>query len=339
MCQKYHANAVTNVHVRSAINKSGSSRAALSERYGVSGNTVSKWKDRGFMGDKSSRPDNVRYALSELEKGLAASVRTSSWLPLDEVHEALLAINPGISRSAVYRALAAGNISTVPAPEKEKAKKFKAYEPGYLHVDVTYLPKLGGTKHYLFVAIDRATRLLYYKVYDAKTAENAQCFFDGCMSFFPFVLTHILTDNGLEFTNKLIRSKKGSLCTKPSLLDERCAKNNIEHRLTKPSTPKTNGMVERVNGTIKNNTVLRTDYQNKAEMDEDLLRFLVAYNLYRRHGSLKKELGVRTPFEAMEKWHALKPEIFKETPASFKEKILGLKNQTIPKIPQQPCET
>jgi hypothetical protein len=28
--------------------------------------------------------------------------------------------------------------------KKEQAKKFKEYEPGYLHIDVTYLPKLEG---------------------------------------------------------------------------------------------------------------------------------------------------------------------------------------------------
>ena len=51
--------------------------------------------------------------------------------------------------------------------------------------------------------------------------------------------------------------KKGKLCKKPSKLDDVCERNNIEHRLTKPNTPKTNGMVERVNGTIKNGTILK----------------------------------------------------------------------------------
>jgi transposase InsO family protein len=40
-------------------------------------------------------------------------------------------------------------------------------------------------------------------------------------------------------------------------MDEVCEKENIEHRLTRPSTPKTNGMVERANGTIKSNTILK----------------------------------------------------------------------------------
>jgi transposase-like protein len=33
------------------------------------------------------------------------------------------------------------------------------HEQGYLHVDVTYLPKFEGNKSYLFVAIDKANQL------------------------------------------------------------------------------------------------------------------------------------------------------------------------------------
>ncbi len=57
-------------------------------------------------------------------------------------------------------------------------------------------------------------------------------------------ITHILIDNGLEFTNRLIKSKTGNLCQNPSKMNKKCTENNIEHRLTKPSIPKTNGMVD-----------------------------------------------------------------------------------------------
>lgn len=57
------------------------------------------------------------------------------------------------------------------------------------------------------------------------------------------------------------------------------------------------------------------------------MRFLVYYLLYRRHGSLKRELGVKTPFQAVEKWYELKPEIFIENPLQFKNKILFLHHQ------------
>ncbi len=150
---------------------------------------------------------------------------------------------------------------------------------------------------------------MYYEVYDAKTSENAEDFMNKCLDFFPFSISHILTDNGFEFTNKLIKSKTGHYCKKPSKLDVVCEVNNIEHRLTKPSTPKTNGMVERANGIIKSNTILTGQYATKEEMNTHLMKFLVYYLLYRRHGSLKKELGVKTPFEAVEKWFELKPEL------------------------------
>ncbi|MGC9152013.1 MAG: IS481 family transposase, partial [Microbacter sp.] len=62
--------------------------------------------------------------------------------------------NKAISRSSVYRCLSKNNINKVPEEQKDKAKKFKAYDPGYLHMDVTYLPQFNGKKKYLFVAID-----------------------------------------------------------------------------------------------------------------------------------------------------------------------------------------
>ena len=67
--------------------------------------------------------------------------------------------------------MVAENLNKVPEEQKEKAKLFKEYEPGYLHIDVTYLPKF-ETKNYLYVAIDRATRALYYPVYQKKQVQT-----------------------------------------------------------------------------------------------------------------------------------------------------------------------
>jgi len=58
---------------------------------------------------------------------------------------------PKANRSNVYRTLKAFNINTVPVEQKAKAKKLKEYEPGFLHIDVTYLPKLDTQKYYLFL--------------------------------------------------------------------------------------------------------------------------------------------------------------------------------------------
>jgi hypothetical protein len=110
--------------------------------------------------------------------------------------------------------------------------------------------------------------------------------------------------------------------------------------LLEPNTPKTNGMVERANGIIKKETILKENYaniyiehcRNKEEMNDALMAFPVYYMLYGRHGGVRKEPGVKNPFQAVEKpvvskaepWFMLKPEIFKQNPFIFKNKILCL---------------
>lgn len=315
MSQVYHSNAVTNLHVREIIQKSDLVNTELATKYSVNIKTVSKWKSREYQKDKSSRPNTINYALSDLDKELIRVVRTLTWIELDDLVETVSNVIPRANRSNVYRALKAFDISRTPKEQKEKAKKFKEYKPGFLHIDVTYLPKLDGVKYYLFVAIDRATRALYYKVYENKTSENATTFLQECKAYFPFYITHILTDNGLEFTDKFARGKNS--VSGNHKFDIECKKDDIEHRLTAPATPKTNGMVERANGTIKNSTIKAQEYKNIEELKADLNRFLIYYNTNRRHGGLTKELKVRTPCEAVKSWFEIEPEIFKISPDAF----------------------
>lgn len=339
MKQAYHANATTNLHLRAKIYNSQLPVNLLAKKYGVSEKTIRKWKNRDDLNDKSSRPHNIKYALNELDMLIAVELRVLTWWSVNEISEAIDNEDPLSMRSAIYRTFVREKINTIPKKEKEKAKKFKEYDPGYLHIDVTYLPKIDGVKYYLFVAIDRATRAIYFKIYDAKTSDNAKLFLKECIDFFPIYLTHILTDNGLEFTNRLLISKKGEACQKPSKFDIVCQENDIDHRCTKPFTPQTNGMVEKANDTIKKETVKKTNYNSLEEMNAGLMNFLLCYNLYRRHGSLRRELNVKTPFNAVEKWHELDPKIFKENPEEFKLKILSLKPVKTSCNKEQRCET
>jgi transposase InsO family protein len=254
-----------------------------------------------------------------MEKELVRIVRTSTWMPLDDLVDTIQSAIPHAKRSTVSRTLQAFNIAKVPREKQEAAKKFKAYEPGYLHMDITYLPKIDGIKYYLYVAIDRATRLMYYRVYQNKTAENTKIFLNECNDFFPFVITHILTDNGFEFTNRFSQGRKEP--TGNHRFDKLCKALGIDHRLTQPSTPQTNGMVERANGIIKDHTVKVTTYNNLQEMITDLDKFLLYYLFARRHSSLKKELNVRTPYEALQSWYNLEPDLFRQTPEMFKADV------------------
>jgi hypothetical protein len=88
---------VTNLHIRKQIKKSSLKNIESAETFNTSVATISKWRNRQELEDKSSRPCNIIYALNELEQGLAISIRKTTWLPLDEVWETLLfELKPGI---------------------------------------------------------------------------------------------------------------------------------------------------------------------------------------------------------------------------------------------------
>ena len=207
MTQIYHNNASTNCNIRNIIQSSSLSSSQLAITFGISVNTANKWKKRDFLHDKSSRPDKIHYSLNEIEKQVIISIRKSTWMSFDDIDDICKTYSKNINRSNIYRTCRQNNIHKIPEEKKREAKKFKEYQPGFLHIDVTYLPKIVNKRKYLFVAIDRATRTLFVAVYNNKTAKNAKKFLQLCLDYFPFKITHILTDNGTEFTNKFIAKK------------------------------------------------------------------------------------------------------------------------------------
>src|ERR1700677_806664 len=66
-----------------------------------------------------------------------------------------------------------------------------------------------------------------------------------------------------------------------------CAQNDIDHRLTKPKHPWTNGQVERMNRTIKDATVKRYFYETHNQLRAHLQNFVDAYNFARRLKTLR----------------------------------------------------
>src|SRR5918995_2334208 len=69
--------------------------------------------------------------------------------------------------------------------------------------------------------------------------------------------------------------------------DRACRSHRIEHRLTKPNHPWTNGQVERMNRTIKEATVQRYHYDRHDQLRRHLDDFVAAYNFGRRLKTLK----------------------------------------------------
>ncbi len=92
-----------------------------------------------------------------------------------------------------------------------------------------------------------------------------------------------------------------------SRFDRVCRRHGIEHRLTKPRTPQTNGRVERFNGRVAE--VIKVAYFNSSQALRDtLLHYVRIYN----QQIPQKSLGHIAPVHALKNWYAPRPELFKK---------------------------
>ena len=243
--------------MRAAIQASAEPASALAERFGTAEQTIYKWKHRDSVHDRSHTPHRLQTTLTPAQEAVAVVLRKTLLVSLDD----LLAVvreflNLEVSRSGLDRCLrrhGVGNLRDLQAKAPRPVHKtFKAYEPGYVHIDVKYLPQMAEetSSRYLFVAIDRATRWVFIRVFKSKTAANASRFLRDLERACPIRIRTILTDNGKEFTDRLFGLRKRPATGKHEF-DLLCADLCIEHRLAPPAHPQTNGMVERFNGRIE----------------------------------------------------------------------------------------
>jgi transposase InsO family protein len=271
-----HPNARTTPAVRAEIARSAEPTGQLARRYGVSTETVRKWRQRGPGDclDRSARPHKLPWKASEEERAVVCALRRATGFPLDDLTCVVRHFLPHLGRDNVYRILKAAGLSRRPAPAapERPAGKFKEYELGFVHLDVKHLPKLRTSdgecrKRYLFVAIDRRSRSVHLAVKDDETEASAKAFLEEALAAFPFRVTHVLTDRGSCFTAEGF--------------EKLCRELGIEHRKTKPYTPRTNGMVERFNGRVQRE-VLGITVAGHRDLERLLAGFNSAYNARRQ---------------------------------------------------------
>jgi len=302
---RYHANATTNYKQRQVIKESSDDYRTLANQFQVSLGTIHNWKHSPVAQDKSCVPHTISYALNEYEQQVICGIRQMEWHSPQDIVLLLESLIPQLNKTNCYRTLVRAGINKKPE-EKRQTKKFKQYEPGYIHIDLFYLPKLNGERQYVYVAIDRSTRMVYIAVKPDKSAVSSLEFLKEAVAFFPFKVYKILTDNGKEFTLKGYRGRYGKT-KRVHNFTVFCWSQGIEHRLTKIKHPWTNGMVERMNGTLKEQTVKRFTYQNFEEIESHLKRIQDNWNYYKKH----KVLGLKTIPEILKEWYDKKPNMFR----------------------------
>ena len=95
----------------------------------------------------------------------------------------------------------------------------------------------------------------------------------------PYRIHTILTDYGIQFAEQ--PRNRNTACSRQMRFDMICEANGIEHRLTRPTPPWTNGQVERMNRTIKDATVKRFHYDSHDQLRSHLADFMAAYTFAR----------------------------------------------------------
>jgi hypothetical protein len=227
---------------------------------------------------------------------------------------------PHLTRSSLHRCLQRHGISRLPDVDGDKPKrgKFKIYPIGFFHIDIAEVRTEEG-KLYLFLAIDRTSKFAFVELDEKATTRVAGDFLHHLIAAVPYKVHTVLTDNGIHFTTPgaggaAVPEIKEAMANgerfRAHAFEFACAKNDIDHRLTKPKHPWTNGQVERMNRTLKEATVKRFYYESHQQLRQHLDDFVKAYNFARRLKTLK---GL-TPYEYICKTWTEEPKRFKLNP-------------------------
>ncbi|QQR69057.1 MAG: transposase [Alphaproteobacteria bacterium] len=223
----------------------------------MSETVIRRWRARDDVHDRSSKRHNLNQSTNMVEEELIIGLRQEVGLSFDDITEVMRrCVNPRLSRSAIVRCLHRRG-AAARAPEASDAAprpgRFPDVPCGFIHIDLKHLTRLQGKPSFIFMAVDRATRFAHIEVIPARDAVTVAGCLERFLAAFPHKVHTILTDNGSEFTDRFGGARwtpQGRTPTGNHPFDRVCAAHGIDHRLTKPFHPQTNGMVERFNRRI-----------------------------------------------------------------------------------------
>lgn len=234
--------------------KKGVTKAAI--RYKTNRQYVYRWLRRydgtlESLADRSHRPHSHPNQHTPTELKLISDMRRRNpnaglvvfWVKL---------MQRGYSRSvtSLYRVLQrTGEIAAKPPNPKYIPKPYeKMLYPGQrVQIDVKFVPACclvgaaAGQKYYQYTAIDEYSRFRYLEAFEEHSTYSSAQFLEHLINAFPFPIHCVQTDNGAEFTKRLLPAERRT----PTLFEARLKQCGIEHKLIRPYTPRHNGKVER----------------------------------------------------------------------------------------------
>lgn len=293
---KAHKNARTTPHSRQLlVERIGQGLPAwqVAQDLGVSRQTIQKWLARmraqGLCGlqDRSSRPTHSPSALPKAKLERIAALR------LQRLTAQQIAVRLRLPRSTVARhLLALGMGKLPPLHPPPPVVRYEREHPGeLLHIDTKKLGRFRRSGHrltgnrqqasdgagwdFLHVCVDDSSRLAYVEIHPDEQRYTATRFLLHALRFYRHYgvqVERVMTDNGAAYRSKAFAKA--------------CRWLQLQHKRTRPYTPRTNGKVERFIQTMLRQWAYQRAYPNSGLRNAALPGWLHRYNHLRPHASL-----------------------------------------------------
>ena len=281
--------------------------AQAAEALGVSRATAYKWlrrhREEGLIGlaDRSSRPSTCPRSLPQerVQQILSARARL-------RFGPHRLAFEVGCPRSTIYAVLRRHHLSRLDHLDRPSAipVRYVRDRPGELvHFDIKKLARIpdggghrllgrstetkrrGNGYDYLHVGVDDNSRVAFVSVFpDERGETTARFLLEAGASFAAegVRIESILTDRGASYTRSRVFAEAKSALA-------------VDHLVTKPYRPQTNGKAERFIRTLLEEWAYSRLYRTNQERLDCLQQWVESYNHRRPHTAL----GGRPPMAAL----------------------------------------
>jgi transposase InsO family protein len=291
-----HKNARTTPHSRAVIASrvtAGEPISRVAHAFGICPRTVRKWVARaaeGTLTDRSCRPRRSPMAIAPATVVAIGRLRTLGWTG------AQIAEHVGVSRATAARTLTQLGLARLGAlTPRPTIQRYEWARPGQLlHVDVKKLARIGhighritGDRHgrlegigweFVHVCIDDCSRVAYAEVLDDEHDVTVAAFLHRAVAWFArrgVRAQRVLSDNGTGYRSHVFAAA--------------CRQAGVQHRRTRPYTPRTNGKAERFIQTMLREWAYGLTFRTSSARTVVLDRWLHYYNWHRRHTTLKRQ--------------------------------------------------
>jgi transposase InsO family protein len=182
-----------------------------------------------------------------------------------------------LPESKVYKILSMNNkLQGWNKSDKINTKKEYEHKPQYVHhhwhTDIAYI-KINGVFYFLIMMLDGYSRyMLGWELMTDMLSGSVELFVQKIKDKYPFAKPKLINDNGSQFIS--LEFKK--------LLQ----KLEIQQVFTRRNHPQTNGKIERLNGTVKQEAIRPNSPQSYQEAWDILNNYEYEYNFQRLHAGI-----------------------------------------------------